>query len=171
MPKTKKTSVLPKSTPLPMAMSCGCYHHSGVGKCWMCWLFKSLIILFCAFLLMWIGFCFGILKNQTMSYYSQNSDIVSRDNRFCGTPDAMSRRMSKSSLEIMGQDVIKLLENTPNADFDQEFLLQMIVHHEGGIEMARLALEKSKDPEILKIAQNIIDKQTEEIETMKTLGK
>ncbi len=172
MAKTKKVISSLKSTVPPTPMSCGCYHHSGVGKCWMCWLFKSLIILFCAFLLMWIGFCFGILKTQTMAYvYGPNAGMMNRNDRFYGSSEAMSRLMSKNSLEIMGQDTLKLLENTDPDDFDKEFLLQMIVHHEGGVEMARLALTKSKDPEILKLAQTIIDQQTKEIEEMKTTQK
>ncbi|OGC84926.1 hypothetical protein A3F55_02815 [Candidatus Adlerbacteria bacterium RIFCSPHIGHO2_12_FULL_53_18] len=49
---------------------------------------------------------------------------------------------------------------------DQHFIDQMIPHHEGAIEMAELALEKSARPEILSLAQGIIDAQTREINDM-----
>ena len=49
---------------------------------------------------------------------------------------------------------------------DRHFIDQMIPHHEGAIEMADLALEKSARPEILSLAQGIIDAQTREINDM-----
>jgi uncharacterized protein (DUF305 family) len=49
---------------------------------------------------------------------------------------------------------------------DQHFIEHMIPHHEGAIEMAVLAQEKSSDPEILDLADAIISSQTEEIEQM-----
>lgn len=49
---------------------------------------------------------------------------------------------------------------------DQHFIVQMIPHHEGAIEMAKVALERSKRPEILSLAQGIIEAQTREINDM-----
>src|SRR3990167_3325625 len=51
-------------------------------------------------------------------------------------------------------------------NIDQHFIVQMIPHHEGAIEMARVALERSKRPEILSLAQGIIEAQTREINDM-----
>jgi uncharacterized protein (DUF305 family) len=39
-------------------------------------------------------------------------------------------------------------------NIDQSFIEQMIPHHEGAIAMARLALTKSKRPEILSLAKD-----------------
>ena len=52
-------------------------------------------------------------------------------------------------------------------NIDQHFIVQMIPHHEGAIEMAQVALERSKRPEILSLAQGIIEAQTREINDMK----
>ena len=57
--------------------------------------------------------------------------------------------------------------STQAADFDREFLAQMTLHHEGAVEMARLAVDKSVDPEIKAFAQKIIDAQSSEISQMK----
>ena len=46
---------------------------------------------------------------------------------------------------------------------DKHFIEQMIPHHEGAIAMAKLALEKSKRPEIKTLANAIIEGQTKEI--------
>ncbi|HEY9623284.1 MAG TPA: DUF305 domain-containing protein [Crinalium sp.] len=50
--------------------------------------------------------------------------------------------------------------------FDLRFINAMIPHHEGAIEMAGQALEKSDRPEIIKLAQDIIDSQQQEVEQM-----
>jgi uncharacterized protein (DUF305 family) len=52
------------------------------------------------------------------------------------------------------------------ANIDRHFIEQMIPHHEGAIEMAKLALEKSKRPEILSLANAIIEAQQREITDM-----
>jgi uncharacterized protein (DUF305 family) len=51
--------------------------------------------------------------------------------------------------------------------FDLRFIEAMIPHHEGAIEMAKQALEKSDRPEIKTLAQNIMDSQQQEIDQMK----
>src|SRR3989344_7448411 len=51
-------------------------------------------------------------------------------------------------------------------NIDQHFIVQMIPHHEGAIEMARVALERSKRPEIISLAQGIIESQQKEINDM-----
>ena len=54
---------------------------------------------------------------------------------------------------------------TGNADID--FLAMMIPHHEGAVEMARLALIHGRDPLTRKLAEEIIASQVVEIEGMK----
>lgn len=49
-----------------------------------------------------------------------------------------------------------------NQNIDRHFIEEMIPHHEGAITMAELALERSKRPEILSLAQNIIEAQKRE---------
>ena len=53
-------------------------------------------------------------------------------------------------------------------NIDQHFIVQMIPHHEGAIEMARVALERSKRPEILSLAGGIIEAQEKEIRDMQS---
>lgn len=54
---------------------------------------------------------------------------------------------------------------------DKHFIEQMIPHHEGAIEMAKLAQERSKRPEILNLAGSIIKSQSQEITQMQTWYK
>jgi uncharacterized protein (DUF305 family) len=54
-----------------------------------------------------------------------------------------------------------------DANFDLRFIDAMIPHHQGAVEMANVAQEKSKRPEIKKLADNIIKSQNSEITQMK----
>lgn len=54
-----------------------------------------------------------------------------------------------------------------DAQFDLRFINAMIPHHEGAVTMAQDALNKSKRPEIKKLAQSIISSQQTEINQMK----
>ena len=51
--------------------------------------------------------------------------------------------------------------------FDKAFLAEMIVHHQGAVEMAELALKNAQHQEIKDLAQKIIDAQNAEIAQMK----
>lgn len=51
-------------------------------------------------------------------------------------------------------------------NIDQHFITQMIPHHEGAIAMAKVALERSKRPEIRSLANGIIAAQEKEITDM-----
>jgi uncharacterized protein (DUF305 family) len=51
--------------------------------------------------------------------------------------------------------------------FDKAFIDAMIPHHQSAIEMAQVALEKSDNPKIKELAENIISAQQREIEQMR----
>ena len=54
-----------------------------------------------------------------------------------------------------------------DANFDLRFIDAMTPHHQGATEMAKQAQQKSKRPEIKKLADNIIKAQNQEIAQMK----
>lgn len=55
----------------------------------------------------------------------------------------------------------------PSGNPDVDFLAMMIPHHQGAVEMARLALIYGKDPVTRRVAEEIIASQTVEIAAMK----
>src|SRR5829696_1555485 len=58
-----------------------------------------------------------------------------------------------------------LMENGKYSD--KAFIDAMVPHHQGAIEMAQVAYQKSKIPEIKELAKNIVSDQQAEIEQMK----
>lgn len=59
------------------------------------------------------------------------------------------------------------LEGLTGAAYDEEFLKQMIIHHEQAIEMSQFASTNARHQEIKDLASTIINTQTAEIEQMK----
>lgn len=57
--------------------------------------------------------------------------------------------------------------NTRNVNLD--FVLEMIPHHEGGINMAKAIVKYGSNPEVKKIAENIITSQESQIPIMQQL--
>ncbi|MEG4802345.1 DUF305 domain-containing protein [Microcoleus sp. ARI1-B5] len=58
-----------------------------------------------------------------------------------------------------------------DADYDLRFIDGMTVHHQGAVNMAKDVLNKSKRPEMKKLANNIIAAQNREINQMKQWRK
>ncbi len=74
---------------------------------------------------------------------------------------------NENSMSQMMHDMNKELLGKSGDAFDRAFLEEMIVHHQGAVEMAELVLQTSKRPELLKLADDIIKAQTTEISQMK----
>jgi len=81
-------------------------------------------------------------------------------------PDGTEMANSGDMSSMMG-DMMKGLEGKTGDDFDRAFLSEMIVHHQGAVDMAQAVLKNSKRPELLNLAREIITAQTKEIEMMK----
>ncbi|MBW4677822.1 MAG: DUF305 domain-containing protein [Desmonostoc geniculatum HA4340-LM1] len=79
------------------------------------------------------------------------------------TPNATPTNASDNHMNhSMGMDL-----GPADADFDLRFIDAMTPHHQGALEMAKEAQQKSKRPEIKKLADNIIKSQNQEITQMK----
>lgn len=70
---------------------------------------------------------------------------------------------------MMSEEDLAALEAAGGAQASQLFLEQMIVHHEGAVEMAQIQVDDGSNPGAVELAQTIIDAQTAEIQEMEDL--
>jgi hypothetical protein len=61
------------------------------------------------------------------------------------------------------------MEVTPSGEPDRDFMLMMIPHHQGAIDMALVVLKYGHDERLKRLAQSIIVEQGQEITYMRTL--
>lgn len=71
--------------------------------------------------------------------------------------------------KIMAAMHHEMMNVTPGADDEVNFLKQMIPHHQGAIDMSESILKYSKDRRIVNIAKGIITEQRNEIAVMQHL--
>lgn len=77
--------------------------------------------------------------------------------------------MHNNSMGMNGamDEMMQGLSGKTGDEFDKAFLSEMIMHHEGAVEMAEAALKNAKHQEIKDMANAIISAQTTEIQQMK----
>jgi len=59
------------------------------------------------------------------------------------------------------------LESKSGDEFDKTFIAEMILHHQGAIDMANMAMNKAQHQEIKDLSKAIVSAQTSEIAQMK----
>jgi uncharacterized protein (DUF305 family) len=85
-------------------------------------------------------------------------------------PDSAGAGMAHGD-GMMTEDDMSALQEADGATAGRLFLEQMVVHHEGAVEMAQAALDDAADAEVLTLAQQVIDDQTAEIAEMRQLAE
>lgn len=74
---------------------------------------------------------------------------------------------NSSEQSISMEDMTANLANKQGDAFDQEFITQMIAHHQGAVDMAKLSAGQAKHDEIKQLSTDIIAAQEKEIDLMK----
>lgn len=113
-----------------------------------------------------LGIIIGSIITFTFTQRSSNAEpAIQMDHEMhmqSSTPMSMESMMMDMNASLKGK----------NADeFDKAFLSEMIIHHQGAIDMAELAKVNAKHEEIKRLSDEIITAQTKEIEMMKQWQK
>jgi len=69
----------------------------------------------------------------------------------------------QQSMETMH---VAMMSEAPSGNNDVDFVKLMILHHQGAIDMAKAELVYGKDPQMRRLAQEVITDQQSEIELM-----
>lgn len=81
----------------------------------------------------------------------------------------MNGMKKEMSMDNMMMDMLAGMKGKTGVELEKVFLQEMIVHHQGAVDMARELLKDSTiKPELVKFANDIITAQTKEIEMQKT---
>lgn len=103
---------------------------------------------------LFVGYLFGNNINaETAQHQMPDGSMMHNDH-------------ANSSMENMMHEMTASLEGKMGNDFDREFLVQMIVHHQGAVEMAEMVAQQTTRPELRQLAQDIVTAQEKEIKMM-----
>ena len=70
---------------------------------------------------------------------------------------------------MMSDTDMQALEDVTGDEASRLFLEQMIEHHEGAIDMAQSEVDNGENPDVVNLAESIIESQTAEIDTMEEI--
>jgi uncharacterized protein (DUF305 family) len=82
-------------------------------------------------------------------------------------PPADDASAATSAFKAADASMMKDMDSPYIGNADQDFVAHMLPHHEGAVAMAQIELKYGKDPQIKRLARNIIKAQKQEIAFMK----
>ena len=101
-----------------------------------------------------------------------NPEVSTSNTPIAVTPTAkVTSSPSSIGSPMSGMGNMKMDLGASDANFDLRFIDAMTPHHQGALDMAKEAKEKSQRPEIKKLADTIIKAQTKEISELQAWRK
>ena len=105
-----------------------------------------------------------------MNGYNMSSGAMGM-NMSKGMESDMKMSDESMSMDAMMMHMNDNLKGKTGDELDKAFLADMIVHHQGAVDMAKLLEAGTQRPELKKFAQDIITAQSGEIQQMKAWQK
>ena len=127
----------------------------------------------------WLYGIIGLLSGILIAVLTVSSAVNNNSQgmmRMMGirTDNMMEEReeiMHGNGMQATMNDMTVNLKSKTDEEFDKAFISEMIVHHQGAIDMANAAKTNAKHDEIKAMAGDIISAQTKEINQMKEWQK
>jgi uncharacterized protein (DUF305 family) len=105
----------------------------------------------------------NVVKTQESEIAFMNEWLGKTDkSALPASPDAT--KANEQAMAVMMKDMMVPY----SGDADVDFVKGMIPHHQGAIDMAKVALQYAKNPDVLKLAGDIVKAQEDEIAFMTT---
>ncbi len=114
----------------------------------------------------WILVAVGIFLSIISFGIGGKVHMKVKDGKMLGTHSMHEMNDSGDGMGMSMAGMTESLKGKTGDAFDKEFLEQMIIHHEGAVEMARMAQSSAKHAEIKRLAGDIITAQQNEIDEM-----
>lgn len=112
----------------------------------------------------------GVLITACSQVANVNSNSSANRNAMSMNANSMPSNMSNMPMNgnsnMSGMDM-KSSPDAASQPYDLQFIDTMSRHHQGALDMAKMAIAKTANPELKKFAQKIIDDQTKEIGQLK----
>ncbi len=114
-----------------------------------------------------IGLLTGVILAGFVARYAVNSNNNGMM-RMLGMHTSTTSQGMMDNNDMSIGDMTSSLNGKTGDDFDKAFISEMIIHHQGAITMANLAVQNAKHGEVKNLAKNIVSAQTKEINEMKS---
>ena len=121
-----------------------------------------------------IGFFLGhvvITKTPVTNHENRTTTMNMSGSMQHTMPDGTVMGGNNSSMSGAMASMMVGLQGKTGDDFDKAFISEMVMHHEGAVDMAEEALKNAKHQEIKNLANAIISAQNKEITDMKAWYK
>ncbi len=115
-----------------------------------------------------IALSFSACQNKTNTSETSDSTMDMSSDTSHNMESAASTSPIMGAMDKMMKDMHQV-EMTGNADYDLISMLKS--HHQGAVDMAKVELESGTELKLKQIAQNIIDKQSKEIDMLDDMLK
>jgi uncharacterized protein (DUF305 family) len=104
--------------------------------------------------------------NSKNSMGNRYSDINQAKSRMHMMPDGSMMSNTNPDMHSMMMDMTARMQGKSGDELDKIFLEDMIIHHQGAVDMAKELQKGTQRPELQKMATDIINVQTAEIAMM-----
>lgn len=110
---------------------------------------------------------FSIYKHKSMRMNSMQMGEHKCQGMKCENMNMDMNMNMQNGMSMQMDNMTASLDGKMGEEFDKTFISEMIIHHQGAVDMAKMALQNASHQEIKDLATAIIEAQEKEIAQMK----